>query len=138
MNTTEKIRLSNETHMQLKALKKIEVWKNIAVALSTLGVALTYAGMAGNSRNLFLGIPGVIIILAGLISALILNLGLKNGRRNVKKMLRILEEKELIIRTLGNEDRRQMYFHLSPTGKQRVTELELDKVEIPELLKPLF
>jgi hypothetical protein len=77
--------------MQLKALKKIEVWKNIAVALSTLGVALTYAGMAGNSRNLFLGIPGVIIILAGLISALILNLGLKNGRRNVKKMLRILE-----------------------------------------------
>ncbi len=91
MNTTEKIRLSNETQMQLKALKKIEVWKNIAVALSTLGVALTYAGMAGNSRNLFLGIPGVIIILAGLISALILNLGLKNGRRNVKKMLRILE-----------------------------------------------
>ena len=91
MNTTEKIRLSNETHMQLKALKKIEVWKNIAVALSTLGVALTYAGMAGNSHNLFLGIPGVIIILAGLISALILNLGLKNGRRNVKKMLRILE-----------------------------------------------
>ena len=77
--------------MQLKALKKIEVWKNIAIALSTLGVALTYAGMAGNSRNLFLGIPGVIIILAGLISALILNLGLKNGRRNVKKMLRILE-----------------------------------------------
>ncbi|MBC5742237.1 hypothetical protein FMM74_001230 [Lachnospiraceae bacterium MD308] len=91
MNTTEKIRLSNETQMQLKALKKIEVWKNIAIALSTLGVALTYAGMAGNSRNLFLGIPGVIIILAGLISALILNLGLKNGRRNVKKMLRILE-----------------------------------------------
>ena len=91
MNTTEKIRLSNETHMKLKSLKKIEVWKNIAVALSTLGVALTYAGMAGNSRNLFLGIPGVIIILAGLISALILNLGLKNGRRNVKKMLRILE-----------------------------------------------
>lgn len=57
---------------------------------------------------------------------------------HTSKMLRILEEKGLIIRTLGNEDRRQMYFHLSPTGKQRVTELELDKVEIPELLKPLF
>ena len=46
--------------------------------------------------------------------------------------------KELIIRTLGNEDRRQMYFHLSQAGKQRVNELELDKVEIPELLRPLF
>ena len=50
----------------------------------------------------------------------------------------IVQEKELIVRTLGNEDRRQMYFHLSPAGKQRVNELELDKVEIPELLKPLF
>ena len=43
---------------------------------------------------------------------------------HTSKILRILEEKELIVRTLGNED--------------RVNELELDKVEIPELLKPLF
>ena len=54
------------------------------------------------------------------------------------KMLRILEEKGLIVRSLGSEDRRQMYFHLTHTGKQRVNELELDKVEIPDLLKPLF
>ena len=54
------------------------------------------------------------------------------------KMLRILEEKGLIVRSLGSEDRRQMYFHLTQLGKQRVTELELDKVEIPDLLKPLF
>lgn len=57
---------------------------------------------------------------------------------HTSKMLRILEEKGLIIRTLGNEDRRQMYFHLSSAGKQRVEELEVDKVEIPELLEPLF
>ena len=54
---------------------------------------------------------------------------------HTSKMLRILEEKGLIV---GNEDRRQMYFHLSSTGKQRVSELEVDKVEMPELLKPLF
>jgi DNA-binding HxlR family transcriptional regulator len=54
------------------------------------------------------------------------------------EMLRILEEKGLIVRSLGSEDRRQMYFHLTQLGKQRVTELELDKVEIPDLLKPLF
>ena len=57
---------------------------------------------------------------------------------HTSKMLRILEEKGLIVRELGNEDRRQMYFHLSSTGKQRVSELEVDKVEMPELLKPLF
>lgn len=57
---------------------------------------------------------------------------------HTSKMLRILEKKGLIVRELGNEDRRQMYFHLSSTGKQRVSELEVDKVEMPELLKPLF
>ncbi|WP_294477945.1 winged helix DNA-binding protein [uncultured Bacteroides sp.] len=57
---------------------------------------------------------------------------------HTSKMLRILEEKGLIVRTLGSEDRRQMHFHLSPNGKKRVNELELHKVEIPDLLKPLF
>ena len=57
---------------------------------------------------------------------------------HTSKMLRILEEKGLIVRSLGSEDRRQMYFHLTHTGKQRVNELELDKVEIPDLLKPLI
>ncbi|MDR0892005.1 MAG: winged helix DNA-binding protein [Mediterranea sp.] len=57
---------------------------------------------------------------------------------HASKMLRILEEKRLIKRTLGDEDRRQMYFTLTPDGKSRVDDLELEKVEIPDLLKPLF
>lgn len=57
---------------------------------------------------------------------------------HTSKMLRILEEKKLIVRTLGSVDRRQMHFHLSPAGSQRVSELALNKVDIPELLKPLF
>ena len=51
---------------------------------------------------------------------------------------KILEEKELIVRTLGEEDRRLMQFHLSQSGKKLVRQLALEKVEIPELLKPLF
>lgn len=57
---------------------------------------------------------------------------------HMSKMLRILEEKKLIERTLGNVDRRLMYFHLTEAGGKRVGELELDKVKIPELLMPLF
>ena len=41
-------------------------------------------------RNLFLGIPGIIVILLSAVSAIILNLGIKNGRRNVEKMLNVL------------------------------------------------
>lgn len=93
MNVLEKEKLSIEAQMQIEALRKINIWKNIAVILSSLGVAAAYAGFAGTSRNLFLGIPGVIIILLGLLSALILNLGLRNGRRNVNKMLDVLSKK---------------------------------------------
>ena len=57
---------------------------------------------------------------------------------HASKMLRILEEKELIVRTLGEEDRRLMQFHLSQSGKKLIRQLALEKVEIPELLKPLF
>ena len=39
---------------------------------------------------------------------------------HASKMLRILEEKELIVRTLGEEDRRLMQFHLSQSGKKLV------------------
>ena len=62
----------------------------------------------------------------------------KRTPSHASKMLRILEEKELIVRTLGEVDRRLMQFHLSQNGKKLVGELELEKVEIPELLKPLF
>ena len=47
-------------------------------------------------------------------------------------------KKGLIVRTLGSEDRRQMYFTLSAAGRERVCDMEIQKVEIPELLKPLF
>lgn len=87
MNVLDKKTISKEAEMQLIALKKINTWKIIAIAFSTLGVAITYAAMAAADRNLVLGILGVIIIVLGIGSALVLNLGLKNGRRNIEKML---------------------------------------------------
>ncbi len=93
MNAVRKRELSIEAQMQLHALKKLNIWKNIAIAFSTLGVAAAYAGIAGNSRSLFLSVLGVIIIFAGLSIALILNLGIKNGRRNVEKILDVIDGK---------------------------------------------
>lgn len=93
MNAVEKRKLRMEAEMQMRALKKINVWKTIAIALSTIGVALTYAGLAGAKITLFLGIPGIILVLVGIAGAAVLNLGLKNGRRNVEKMLEILDQK---------------------------------------------
>lgn len=93
MNAKEKERLSKEAGMQIAALKKIRVWRTIAIALSTLGVAVVYANMAGESGNLICGILGISLIVISIVCAAVLNLGLKNGRRNVEKILDILEGK---------------------------------------------
>lgn len=91
MNAEKRMFLSQEAEMQKQALRKIAIWKNIAIAISTFGIAMLYAGAAGADKNLFLCIPGIIIMAAGLICGLILNLGLKNGRRNVEKLMYALE-----------------------------------------------
>lgn len=92
MNANEKMRLSKEAEMQAAALSKINRWKNTALILSAIGVVLTYYGMAGDNRNLFVGISGIILIVVSTVAAVIFNLGLKNGRRNVGKILDILDE----------------------------------------------
>lgn len=91
MDAEKRAFLSQEAEMQKQALRKIAMWKNIAIAISTFGIAMLYAGAAGADKNLFLCIPGIIIMAAGLICGLILNLGLKNGRRNVEKIMYALE-----------------------------------------------
>lgn len=91
MNAIEKKRLLKEAEMQTQALKKIRVWKMIAIAISTIGVALAYAGMAGQNQSIFIGILGIIVIIVSIGCAILFNLGLKNGRRNVEKMLEVLK-----------------------------------------------
>lgn len=91
MNAMEKNRLSKEAEMQVKALKRINSWKNIALILSAVGVVLAYNGIS-DGRSLVLGILGIIIIVAGALCAILLNLGLKNGRRNVEKILHVLDK----------------------------------------------
>lgn len=95
MNAIEKESLVKEAGMQLKALKKINVWKKLAIAVSTLGVAAAYAGLAGTSTSLFLGIPGIFLTVIGILAAAVLNLGLKNGRRNVEKIINVIAEGRL-------------------------------------------
>ena len=57
---------------------------------------------------------------------------------HTSKVIRAVEDKGLIRRALGEVDKRQMYFNLTVAGKKRLDELDLDKVEVPEILKPLM
>ncbi|MCU6768858.1 winged helix DNA-binding protein [Barnesiella propionica] len=57
---------------------------------------------------------------------------------HTSKMLRSVEEKELVERKLGQKDKRQMYFHLTDKGKQSLENMKCGSVAVPEVLKPIF
>lgn len=57
---------------------------------------------------------------------------------HTSKVIRSIEEKELIKRSLGNKDKRQMYFCLSDRGKKCLSEISCSGVVIPEILRPVF
>jgi DNA-binding MarR family transcriptional regulator len=57
---------------------------------------------------------------------------------HASKIIKSIEEKGLIMRTIGHSDKRYMNFELSPWGKDILEKIEKSPVEIPELLLPIF
>ena len=54
---------------------------------------------------------------------------------NASKVIRSVEEKRLIIRVVGKEDKRQMRFSLSADGKRRIIDIKSTTLRIPDLLQ---
>ena len=66
---------------------------------------------------------------------------LKSGRltpSHASKVIRSIERKGLVERVLGQQDRRQMYFDLTPCGRERLDGMRCGSVEVPQLLRPVF
>lgn len=91
MQTLDKKTLSIESEKQLKALKMIGRWRTFALTLSAVGMVFTYYGFHGSTNHLTMGIPGILLLIVGFAGAAILNLGIRNGKRNVEKMLHAME-----------------------------------------------
>ncbi len=64
------------------------------------------------------------------------NIGLSPS--NTSKVLRSIEKKSLIVRSMGDTDRRQMRFTLTAKGQQLLLDLKNEEIEIPDFLRPLF
>lgn len=96
MNVLEKEHLLIEANMQIKALKKISEWKKMAMLISAIGVAVCYAGIAGTPSRIFLVILGILLTFVGAASAVVMNLGLKNGRQNVEKMINVMDKGRIL------------------------------------------
>ena len=57
---------------------------------------------------------------------------------NASKVIRAVENKGLIQRTLGDDDKRQMYVSLTPEGERCLTQLHCCDIEVPAVLKQLL
>ncbi len=57
---------------------------------------------------------------------------------HTSKVIRSAEDKELLVRSLGDEDKRKMYFYLTDKAKNILSNIRDNGVEIPDMLKPLF
>ena len=57
---------------------------------------------------------------------------------NTSKVIRSVEGKGFVIRKLGEEDKRQMYFSLTEKGRGLLGSINCEEIETPELLKTLF
>ncbi|WP_294592981.1 MarR family transcriptional regulator [uncultured Bacteroides sp.] len=54
---------------------------------------------------------------------------------NTSKVIRSVEDKKLITRLIGKEDKRQMHFTLTSEGKSKITDIKNAVFEMPELLQ---
>ncbi|AHF12846.1 DNA-binding protein [Barnesiella viscericola DSM 18177] len=60
------------------------------------------------------------------------------SQSNASKVIRAAENKGLIQRSLGDDDKRQMYFSLTPEGERCLTQLHCCDIEVPAVLKQLL
>ncbi len=57
---------------------------------------------------------------------------------NASKVIKSVENKKLVERVLGDVDKRQMYFLLTEKGKQTLSKIKCEKLEIPKLLQTIL
>ncbi len=84
--------LKDEIVKQTHALKLIRLWINIFLILSSVGILLVYLGATREPINYYMLVPGALIAALGIIAAIVFGYGHHNGKRNVEKMINVLEK----------------------------------------------
>lgn len=82
-----KKQLLAEAEAQTKALKTIKKWLTYTIGISTLSVALTCFAFLGETTHIVIGVIGIILVLLSTSAALIINLGIKKGTKNIEQIL---------------------------------------------------
>ncbi|MBP7373994.1 MAG: MarR family transcriptional regulator [Prevotella sp.] len=57
---------------------------------------------------------------------------------NTSKVIKSVENKDMIKRVIGNTDKRQMYFSLTPKGKEALSVINCNNIKLPDLLQDIL
>lgn len=87
MNKSQKNKLIIEADLQTKEINKLKIWLRNVISTSTIGFVITIFGM--QKSNLWFVI-GIIVTILSAIIAITINMGIKNGKLNVEKILKLI------------------------------------------------
>ena len=88
MNSKE---LTVEATLQAKEIKKLEKWLRMFLSVSSIFLVTAYWGIQGEGLRFAAGVTGIILTAACFLLAAVINLGIKKGRENVRRMLKLAE-----------------------------------------------
>ena len=88
MNSKE---LTVEASLQAKEIKKLEKWLRMFLSVSSIFLVTAYWGIQGKGLRFAAGVTGIILTAACFLLAAVINLGIKKGRENIQRMLKLAE-----------------------------------------------
>ncbi|MBR2812237.1 MAG: hypothetical protein IKD69_12745 [Solobacterium sp.] len=92
MSKEKKKALIEEAQMQSKALQRIGQWRTIALFLAAVGVVFAWLGFSRTDIHWIVGVFGILMTVISFLLALVFNIGIRNGNRNVQKILDAAEK----------------------------------------------
>ena len=92
MNSKE---LSIEASLQAKEIKKLEKWLRMFLSVSSIFLVTAYWGIQGKGIRFAAGVTGIILTAACFLLAAVINLGIKKGRENIRRMLNLAENSDV-------------------------------------------
>ena len=94
MTKAEKEAWLKEAKMQMQAIATLEKYNMASLATAGVGAALCYFAVTAANRHPLFIVCSLILAIFGAVSSMVLNLGIRNGKRNVEKILNAVEGKE--------------------------------------------
>ena len=92
MKAEEKKQMMYEAEMQNKMLLNLSKWFRNAMILSSIGVVIAYYGLTGSGAKFAFGIFGILFTVICFIACILINLGIRNGRKNVTHILELINK----------------------------------------------